>query len=98
MGQTQRHEMVLERIHPSGMEEWYCPVCARRVLVIHLHPDGRHILITKGEEHAHAGAGQEDRSQQWVEDPHDLSAEEKRLLVIWADWFDEVDFDSWRER
>ncbi len=27
------HEMVLERTHVSGVEEWYCPSCGRRFLV-----------------------------------------------------------------
>ncbi|HLE90602.1 MAG TPA: hypothetical protein VI753_05590 [Anaerolineales bacterium] len=29
----QQHEMVLEKTHPSGAEEWYCPTCGRRILL-----------------------------------------------------------------
>lgn len=31
--QEQHHEMFLERTHPSGAEEWYCPTCGRRFLL-----------------------------------------------------------------
>ena len=27
------HEMILEKIHILGVEEWYCPTCGRRFLV-----------------------------------------------------------------
>lgn len=26
-----QHEMVLEKTHPSGAQEWYCPTCGRRI-------------------------------------------------------------------
>ena len=26
-------EMILEKIHVAGVEEWYCPICGRRFLV-----------------------------------------------------------------
>ena len=29
----QRHEMILEKTHPSGADEWYCPTCGRRMLL-----------------------------------------------------------------
>ena len=31
--QEQNHEMSLMRAHPSGAEEWYCPICGRRFLL-----------------------------------------------------------------
>ena len=27
------HEMIFKKIHISGLEEWYCPICGRRFLV-----------------------------------------------------------------
>jgi hypothetical protein len=28
----QQHEMLLDKVHSSGAEEWYCPECGRRIL------------------------------------------------------------------
>lgn len=28
----QHHEMVLEKTHPSGADEWYCPTCGQRMV------------------------------------------------------------------
>lgn len=29
----QQHEMRLQKIHPSGAQEWFCPICSRRFIV-----------------------------------------------------------------
>jgi hypothetical protein len=31
--QNEQHEMVCEKTHSSGAEEWYCPTCGRRMLL-----------------------------------------------------------------
>jgi hypothetical protein len=33
MSETKQHEMQLEMTHPSGAQEWCCPVCGRRIVV-----------------------------------------------------------------
>jgi hypothetical protein len=33
MNIPERHEMTLETTHPTGAEEWYCPICGRRFMV-----------------------------------------------------------------
>jgi len=33
MIEQQQHEMVLDKTHPSGTDEWYCPTCGRRLLM-----------------------------------------------------------------
>jgi hypothetical protein len=33
MNEQQTHEMVLETTHPSGVEEWNCPTCGRRLRI-----------------------------------------------------------------
>lgn len=30
---VEQHEMQLQAIHPSGAEEWHCPICGRRFLM-----------------------------------------------------------------
>jgi hypothetical protein len=53
--EQKRHEMVLERTHESGAEEWYCPVCGRRFLM-QWPPNYKKIIIEPGDEYAiHSG-------------------------------------------
>ncbi len=46
------HTMVLESISPIGTEEWYCPVCERRLLKLSWHPDARSLVVQPGDEAA----------------------------------------------
>ncbi|HMQ32654.1 MAG TPA: hypothetical protein PKD53_18125 [Chloroflexaceae bacterium] len=56
MFETQAHQMELERTHPSGAEEWFCPTCGRRFLM-HWPPNYKKIVLEPGDEHArHSGA------------------------------------------
>ena len=34
MSNLQQHEMRLETTHPSGAQEWRCPECGRRLLIL----------------------------------------------------------------
>ena len=42
------HEMILERIHISGVEEWYCPTCGQRFLV-QWPPAYKKIILAAGD-------------------------------------------------
>src|SRR5574339_661412 len=42
------HEMVFEKAHLSGVEEWYCPSCGRRFLV-QWPPSYKMIILEPGE-------------------------------------------------
>lgn len=51
----EHHVMILECTHPSGAEEWYCPTCARRILM-QWPPNYRKIILEEGDESAiHSG-------------------------------------------
>ena len=57
-GDKMKHKMILEEIHPNTMEEWYCPICGRRVLITRPDsPNGYHkVVLVSGNENAkHAG-------------------------------------------
>ncbi len=55
MYHPQPHEMRLERTHPSGSEEWFCPRCGRRFL-IHWAPIHSKTILAAGDENAcHTG-------------------------------------------
>jgi hypothetical protein len=55
MNAQQKHEMILETTHPSGAEEWYCPVCGRRFM-LNWPPAYKKIILNPGDELAsHSG-------------------------------------------
>ncbi len=55
MEDLERHEMQLDRIHPSGAEEWHCPTCGRRFLM-RWPPSYSKIVLEPGDELAiHSG-------------------------------------------
>jgi hypothetical protein len=106
MHEQQQHEMILEKTHPSGAEEWYCPTCGRRVTIITWKPWKKAVLERGDEYAAHIGSkgGLQTGSLQVTpvddiapqEEP-DAPVEEARLAP-WLAWLEEVDFESlWNE-
>ncbi len=98
----QQHEMVLEKTHPSGVDEWYCPTCGRRLLMDY-GPKFKKTVLETGDEHAvHSGGkgGLQIGSLQVTSVDDTLSKEEDTLtiddpsLTPWAEWLDKVDFES----
>ena len=89
------HEMVLEKTHISGVEEWYCPDCGRRFLV-QWPPAYKMVVLKQGEKDTRHNVSRlntrviSDSVQQ-----HDEAepVEEFRLLP-WIQWMDKVDFAS----
>ncbi|MDX1520235.1 MAG: hypothetical protein R3264_01240, partial [Anaerolineae bacterium] len=52
----QHHHMHLDKTHPSGAEEWVCPICAQRYL-ISWSPSFKRTVLETGDENAlHSGA------------------------------------------
>jgi hypothetical protein len=49
MSEPVEHEMTLESIHESGMEEWACPTCGRRFLV-RWTPNYIRLILEPGDE------------------------------------------------
>lgn len=95
----QLHEMVLEKTHPSGAEEWCCPICGRR-MTITWHP-WRKVVLEPGNIYvAHTGSktslqlnplanmqnsDSASRTDSTLEDPY---------LVPWQQWVNKVDLDD----
>ena len=89
------HEMILEKIHISGVEEWYCPTCGRRFLV-QWPPAYKMIVLAAGDKDirhnvsiSSARIGSRPVKQLEATDFID----EFRLLP-WIQWMEKVDFDS----
>ncbi len=61
MLKSQAHQMVLEHTHPSGAEEWSCPICGRRFLMQY-PPSYKKIVLEPGDEYAAHYGGKGDMS------------------------------------
>ena len=82
--------MQLERVHPSGAEEWFCPNCDRRYLIC-WQPVFRKTILQSGNEHAlHSGSkgGVSGR-------PPSANNGEPHLSQVWLTALDELDFSNW---
>jgi len=77
------HEMILEKILPSGVEEWSCPDCGRRFLV-QWPPSYKIILLEAGDQNIRHNLNRKNG--------HDVT-EEFRMLP-WKKWMEKVDFDG----
>jgi hypothetical protein len=53
MIEQQHHEMILDKMHISGADEWYCRRCGRR---IQLTPDGLTIIESGDRYASHSGS------------------------------------------
>ena len=105
MNEGQRHEMVLETTDVSGVEEWYCPTCGRRMTIT--WEPWKKIILEKGDIYAtHGGSkgilkigplqlipenesGLASATEPYLEDPY---------LAPWLRWLDKKDSDDfWNE-
>ncbi len=93
--QQQRHEMILEKTHPTGAEEWYCPTCGRRML-FRWRPEFRRIVLEPGDEYAqHSGSkgGLRIGPVQVTQVAEDEISEEN--LRVWREALEDIEFDDW---
>ncbi len=101
MNEQQRHEMVLEMTHASGSEEWYCPVCGRRMLV-DWEPKFKRTVLEIGDPYASHGGfkgGSEMEAKALplnevpAEEDVTLDVDEARLIP-WQQWLEQSRFDD----
>jgi hypothetical protein len=101
MVEQEYHEMVLETVHQSGAEEWYCPTCGRRFLM-NWPPAFNKVVLELGDETAiHSGGkgsvnvhySQEDSEEETL-----LSPEEQVTLYPWIEWMEQVNFEALWDR
>ena len=94
MHSLEEHAMELEKVHPSGAEEWFCPKCGRRFLLT-WPPDYEKVILNPGDELAiHNGSKGGVRMQQsgikTVDEPVLLDDVRRELEML----LDEIDIDS----
>jgi len=96
MNEQQKHEMILERSYPTGADEWYCPVCGRRML-INWEPEFKRTLLQAGEDDAiHSvskGSLPIGSLQAETADDSQPDHEDSRLGP-WLTWLEKIDFES----
>ena len=89
------HEMILEKTHISGVEEWYCPTCGRRFLV-QWPPAYKMIVVEAGDKETRHNVSRINTrigSRPATKlDATDLIDEFR--LVPWIKWMEKADFDS----
>ena len=93
---SQPHKMQLEKTHPSGAEEWYCPTCGRRFLM-QWPPDYRKIILEPGNEYAMHSGGKgglrlEAPEIREVEEDEPVLSDELRAAL--EEVLDDIDFDD----
>jgi hypothetical protein len=89
------HEMILEKTHISGVEEWYCPSCGRRFLV-QWPPAYKMIILEPGEKdirHNVSKANSRLNAHQSTQ-PEATDLTDEFRLIPWLKWMEKVDFDS----
>ncbi len=89
------HEMVFEKTHLSGVEEWYCPSCGRRFLV-QWPPAYKMIVLEPGEKdtrHNLSKLNSRPVAPQAIQTEEPELIEEFRLIPF-LKWMKAVDFDS----
>jgi hypothetical protein len=91
---NEQHEMILEKMHPSGTEEWYCPTCGRRMLLNYGPRFTKEILEAGNESAVHSGGKGGLRMGAMQLMPVDRSPTEDARLAAWEAWLDEMGFDD----
>lgn len=92
-----QHEMQLEKIYPSGAEEWFCPVCGRRV-IMRWPPVYQQIVLEAGDESAvHSGSkgGLRMRSARTNEEEEEEPILSEELRAALEEILANVDLDNW---
>ncbi len=94
--QQESHEMIFERVIAHDIDELFCPICGRRI-VVQWSPDFRKTVIEPGDENAIHTASKGGVSMEGQEEasPLELSVEEQERLAEWEVLLDQIGFESW---
>jgi hypothetical protein len=110
MSDQEKHEMIFEKKHASGADEWFCPACGRRML-ISWEPKFRRTVLAAGDANITHGGFRinipvvGNLTFPFVEGPSfeylemvELDIEESRLAP-WISWMEQSDLErQWDEK
>lgn len=101
MDNRQRHEMLLEQSHPSGVQMWYCPTCGQslfvtwspRFMTVIRKAGNKSALHTLGN-YQQSGPGQlmSPVDDAWEEESETFLEEAR--LATWIAWMEAVGFEK----
>lgn len=96
------HQMILEKVHPSGEEIWNCPTCGRRFSVVWDPKFKKKVLVVGDENAGHTGSKGSLQIQSTrvprvgginsESEPGNLMADPS--LAPWETWLEEVGFEN----
>jgi len=95
MNVNERHEMRLVQRFSTGAEEWECPECGRRFIIL-LEPAFQKVVLETGNETAIHSGGSGGLSMM-VSQPQPVQEEvslDESTLDPWMRWMDTVDFEA----
>jgi len=105
--EQKKHDMILERTHESGAEEWYCPICGRRFLM-QWPPNYQKIILEPGDEYAiHSGGkgglsmGTPQLAQKpegFAQDADDLDSQEDTVQLSAQDEACLIKWEQWLDQ
>jgi hypothetical protein len=89
------HEMIFEKTHDSGVEEWYCPTCGRRFLV-QWPPAYKMIILEQGDKDTRHNVSKSNSliGSFPITQRKETDLTEEFRLIPWIKWMEKVDFDS----
>ena len=101
MDNGQRHQMILEHHHPSGVQQWGCPTCGQSLLVTWV-PRFMTVIRKAGNKSALHTLGnyQESESRQLMSMDDEAWQEEAEIfleeasLAPWIAWKEAVGFEN----
>ena len=96
MSNQDQHQMQLEKVHPSGAEEWFCPTCGRRFLMT-WPPNYKKVILEAGDEYAihNGGKGGLQLQAAQIEDTVNEPELSKDLREALSEVLDNINFDNW---
>jgi hypothetical protein len=98
----QQHAMILEKTDSTGVEEWYCPTCGRRML-INWKPKFKRTVLEAGDPDASHGGfkGGQQIQDLMISSMNELSSSEEAEVHIdearlapWQAWLEESGFED----
>lgn len=93
---THAHAMTLTTTHPSGAQEWECPICGRK-FVMQLSPNFKRVILVEGDAYATHTTGTSELRMTAVQiarptaEQNEIAAEQ---LDVWLDHINDIDFDA----
>ena len=89
------HEMILEKTHISGVEEWFCPTCGRRFLV-QWPPAYKMIVVEAGDKDIRHNVSKSNSriGPRQVAQLEATDLTDEFRLIPWLKWMEKVDFDG----